>query len=379
MKTKILIGVSSSYCANFLKGQIQFLNKNNYDVVIISGEGEEISLLAKEESATLYTVAFTQKYSVLTDFFILRQIVNIIKKENPDIINAGNPKSGFLIMLAAYLLKRKNRIFTLHGLLSDTKTGLIRYLVEKMETLCCYFSHITIVVSKSLMQHAIDRKIVDPKKAIILSNGSTNGINTNTFNKTEELIVEAKQLQKNLNLDPKKFTIGFVGRVSYDKGLTQLLDVFIALKKEIDIQLVIIGPISTSDPIDKKHLHLLYNEPDVFYLGKILHVAPYYAMFNVLLLPSLREGFGNVLIEAAAMQVPVLASDIPGIRDAVDDTKNGFLVPLQNNTAIANKIKMLYNDKNLQKQMGINGRNFVTQNYTNEQVWKAYLEIYKTL
>ncbi|MBN8787613.1 MAG: glycosyltransferase, partial [Terrimonas sp.] len=123
---KILLGVSSSFCAHFLRGQVSYLVAHGFEVIIVSGPGKEIEMLAKEENAKLIPISFTKKITPFTDLVQLFKIINILKKEKPDIINAGNPKSGFLIMLACYFAGYSNRVFTLHGLVSDSKSGLFK-------------------------------------------------------------------------------------------------------------------------------------------------------------------------------------------------------------------------------------------------------------
>jgi glycosyltransferase involved in cell wall biosynthesis len=375
---KILLGVSNSFCAHFLKGQVQYLVNNGFQVTIVSAPGEEIALLAKEEGAKLIPVAFSKRISILADAKILFRLIKIIKKEKPDIINAGNPKSGFLMMFAAWLVRHPNRIFTLHGLLSDTKTGLRRFLISNIEKWSYKFAHTTLVVSKSLQLHAIKRNIIQYKKSKVLLNGSANGVDTSIFTKSKYK-QEAIQIAENLKLQKNKFTIGYVGRVSYDKGISHLLAAFLKLQKNNNIQLVIIGPLETEDKITKQDEAIIYNNPDIYYIGKVLFSAPYYHLFDVLVLPSFREGFGNVLIEAAAMEVPVIASNIAGIQDAVADNSNGFLIPPHNTIILIEKLLFFINNPNEKLKFGSNGNQFVTETFSQQNLWNEYLRFYNSL
>ncbi|PWT98838.1 MAG: hypothetical protein C5B52_11620, partial [Bacteroidetes bacterium] len=255
---KIIIGVSSSFCANFLKGQVSFLVTKGYEVILISGPGEEISMLAKKENARLHTVDFTKRISPLRDLRILFQIIRILKSEKPDIVNAGNPKSGFLIILACWLLRIRNRIFTLHGLYSDTKHGFKGWLVTRAEYFTCSLSKIVLVVSESLRQHAIERRILTPEKSIVIENGSCNGIDVKAFSRSQPNLEGASRLKSEMKLTGQEIMLGYIGRVNKDKGIEVLIAAFnILLNRIPNARLVIVGPVEESDPVSHKAMHQL--------------------------------------------------------------------------------------------------------------------------
>jgi glycosyltransferase involved in cell wall biosynthesis len=379
-KKKIVIGISSSFCANFLRGQIAYLNQQGFEVVIISGAGEEISLLAKEENAKLYNVKFTKSFSIINDVYVLVQLIKILRKEKPQIINAGNPKSGFLIMVAAKLVGNKNRIFTLHGLLSDTKVGIKRSVITYIEKISCLVAKRIFVVSPSLLEHAAQRKILNREKAICLGYGSTNGVNTNLFSKTQQTIEEAKKLKSLYGIDESSFVIGFVGRISKDKGIEFLLDSFLEIKKRTpEAKLFLVGPYEQSNCISEYHKSLLYNGDGIYYLGKAFYVVPFYLLFDVLALTSFREGFGNVLIEAAAMEVPVIATNIPGCKDALEDNVNGFLFEMGNKNDFIEKINIFIMNPQMCKQFGHKGREMVQKKFINKNIWDLQNAEYEKL
>jgi len=378
---KILLGVSSSFCANFLKGQVAFLVKNGFEVIIISGPGEEISMLAKRENARLFTLDFTKKISPFKDLFQLFRIVRIIRSEQPDIINAGNPKSGFLIMLASWIAGNKNRLFTLHGLLSDTKHGLVRRLITITEKISCRLAKNVIVVSPTLKTHAENRKILAPGKGLVIGNGSCNGIDLLSFSRNSTTTDSAVQLKNELGLKDDNIVIGFVGRLSRDKGIEILFDAFNVLIKEYpSLRLVIAGPLVEENPFSRHLLFQLYHDENVMYTGKLYDVTPVYGTLDIVVLPSLREGFPNVLIEAAAMEVAVVASDIPGCRDALNPGINGELFEKGNAKALVTVLKKLIDNRELRQQYAQNGRKFVSENFVNQKIWMGQLELYnKTL
>lgn len=377
---KIILGISSSFCANFLKGQVQFLVKNGWEVVIISGPGEEISLLSKKENAALYAVNFTKSMLPLTDISTLWQIIRIIRKEKPDIVNAGNPKSGFLIMCACWLLGHRNRIFTMHGLLADSRSGLSKLIIRATERISCSIAKKVIIVSPSLKEHAVAERIVDSRKSIVIENGSCNGVNTQVFNRTPLAMAEAQQLKSSLNVQAGEMVIGFVGRLSKDKGIDLLFEAFNLLKKKYTaIRLLLVGPLEQENPFSKKHHYQLYHDESISYTGKLYDVVPVYMLMDMLVLASFREGFGNVLIEAAAMEVPVIAPDIPGCRNALQPGINGLLFKKGSVTALAAAMEKYLTSKEMRQQHGANGKQFVQQSFSQQKIWEGQLAVYSKM
>jgi glycosyltransferase involved in cell wall biosynthesis len=377
---KIVLGVSSSFCANFLKGQIDFLVKSGWEVVLISGPGEEISLLAKKEQAKLYTINFTKSIAPFEDLGCLWQIIKILKKEQPDIINAGNPKSGFLIMCAAWLLRIPARIFTMHGLLSDSKKGLVKAIIKTTERISCSIAKEVIVVSPSLKVHAVEVGIVSAAKCVVIENGSCNGVNTTHFQRNPIGLADAEKLERELNWQPENLVIGFVGRLSKDKGIDILFEAFNILAQQYpQIRLLLVGPLETNNPFSKKHIQQLYFDGRISYVGKVYDVVPAYMVMDMLVLSSYREGFGNVLIEAAAMELPVIAPDIPGCRNALQPAVNGLLFKKASVEDLVARMEIYIKDKDLRKLHGTNGRNFVINSFSQEKIWKGQLAIYLQL
>lgn len=378
MRPKILLGISSSYCAPFLKGQVNFLVKQGYDVVIISGPGEEISALAKQEAAKLITIPFTTRISPWQDLKHLCKVIAIVKSEQPDIINAGNPKSGFLIMLAAWWLRRKNRFFTMHGLLSDTKTGLKKYIIRLTEKLSCRLSHRVIVVGHALRQHAVETGIVANNHCVVLENGSCNGVDVGVFSRNEPAINKAAALSAQFKITPHNYILGFVGRLSKDKGIDLLMDAFNRLKlNHPELRLLIVGPLINEHMLTEEVLYQLYNDDNIFYTGKLQEVLPAYILMNVLVLPSLREGLANVILEASATEVPVVASDIPGCRDALIHLHTGELFDKGNVESLTATLEKMIQLPDTARQYGKNGRQFVATQFSNQKIWEAYLALYK--
>lgn len=377
---KIILGVSSSFCAHFLKGQINYLVEHNYEVLIISGPGAEIEKLAKEEKAKLAAIRFTKKISPLTDLWQLFKIIGILKKEKPDLINAGNPKSGLLIMLACYIAGFRKRIFTLHGLVSDSKQGLFKTLITITEKISCGIAKKVIVVSPSLKLHAEQRNILPPGKGLVIEKGSSNGIDMQRFSRTTAVMEASKKLKDKYGLNETHTILGFIGRLTKDKGVDILFEAFNRLiQKYPGVRLLIAGPIIPENPFSPRFMDQLTNDRGIIFLHEVADIAPVYAAADMLILPSFREGLPNVLIEAAAMETPVIASDIPGCKDAVHVGFNGVLFEKGNVDDLIKHIEQLINDPGLRKTYGKKGRIFAESNFDNKKIWKGQLAIYEKM
>lgn len=377
MRPKILIGISSSYCASFLKGQVAFLVQHGYEVVIISGPGEEISMLSKEEGARLISIPFSTEISPLRDLKQLFQIISFLKKERPGIVNAGNPKSGFLITLAGWLIGQGNRIFTMHGLVSDTRSGFKKWIIGITEKLSCRLAHKVIVVSPSLREHAEKRGILKKGKGIVIENGSCNGVDTEIYARTPAVLIKADEMRRKLKIEPGQQVVGFVGRLSKDKGIDLLINSFNRItNKHANARLLVVGPLITNNQLSQSVLDQLYNDNKIIYVGKLQDVIAAYALMNMLVLPSLREGFGNVLTEASAMEVPVVAADIPGCRDAVQHLHTGELFEKGSIDALTKALEKLITQPELAQQYGRRGREYVSHKFSNQKIWQGYLQLY---
>ena len=375
---KLIYGVSISLCAHFLKGQVKYMVEQGYEVIVISGPGEEISALAQQEGARLEVVDFSRAISPLQDMRNLIRVIRILRKERPDVVNAGTPKAGFLIMLACWLTGVRNRIFTLHGMVSDTQSGLRKKILRAAEKRSCALARKVVVVSPSLLQHAVEEGVLVQGKGIVIGHGSCNGVDVDRFNRSENLENSAMLLGENSGLPRGAFVIGFVGRLSGDKGIDLLFRAFNELRDRYPtLVLLLVGPLDDRDPFSPIYRQQMADDPRVFYLGKLLDVAPAYPLIDLLVLASYREGFGNVLIEAASMGIPVIAPDIPGCRDAVANGKNGTLFMVGNKDDLVSKVESYVKDPALCSTHGRAGRVLAMERFAQLPIWKGLAALYK--
>jgi len=377
---KILIAISDSFCANFIKGQGQFLSDNGHEVIIVSGPGKEIDDLAKNESVKVVKIPFSREISLKNDFKSLIEVIKLVKTIKPDVVNAGNPKTGLLFSLAHLFYWKTPLIFTLRGIRSDTLLGFKKSIVKVMEKITVVFANKVIAISPSLRQHAIDIGMVNKNKIVVLSKGSSNGLSVEKFTINDEINSKALALRADYMIPDAKFYLLYVGRVTKDKGLKEVFDALnICWKNGANIQFIIAGPIEKDDPLPEEYYKMLETNENITYLGKQLDVRPVYAIGDALVLYSYREGFGNVVIEASSMKLPTIVADIPGLRDTTENGVTGLIINPRNSYKLSEGIMKLYNNRSLSIKMGLNGRKRVEQYFRNEIVWSMQLELYKKL
>lgn len=361
-----------------MKGQVAYLVSKGFRVVIVSGPGEEINRLCAAEGAALITIPFSRSITPFHDLYLLFRLMRIIKTVKPDIINAGNPKPGLLLTLAAWLLRKNGRVFTLHGLVSDSRTGFKGWMISRFEKLSCSLAQKVLVVSPSLAQHAIRRGLLSSHKAVIIGKGSYNGIDLNRFHRTPAVIDNTRSLQQEHGINSEQFVFGFVGRITSDKGIDILFPAFEKLYVENNtVRLVLAGPVDDENALPSALIQKLRNHPGVHLLGNVPDIVPVYPMMQVLVLSSYREGFGNVLLEAAAMNVPVIAPAIPGCSDAMRPGFNGTSFPRGDVHALYAAMKAYIDDAALLRQHAAAGREFAA-GFDPVQIWDGQLALYRS-
>ncbi len=377
---KVLIAISDSFCGNFIRGQAEFLKSKGHEPIIVSPAGKEVEDISKKEECKLIEVPFCREISILEDFKSIKNIIRILKKEKPSIINAGNPKTGFLFTLIGLFFPKIPVIFTLRGIRSDTLTGIKGKIVTFTEYLSCRLADKVIVISPSLKEHAIKRGILSDSKAVLIGEGSSNGIDIEKFKLTDIAKENGKKLREEIGVEEEDILVGFVGRVTKDKGVEELYEAFkIASRSNSKLKLLLVGPIQEADAIDSNIFSEMENDDRVFILGKKDDVTAVYAAINMLILYSYREGFGNVVLEASSMKVPVLVSDIPGLRDTVENNKTGLLIPPKNSDELSKGILFYAKDEKLMKEYGEQGRRRVELSFASNIIWEGQLDLYEKM
>ena len=368
-----------------LKGQLRFMASNGFDVKGVSSEGEELREVYENEGIVMEAINMSRKITPFQDLKSLWEMWNFLRKEKPQIVHTHTPKAGIIGMLAARLAGVPHRLHTVAGLPLMEATGIKRKILNFVEKLT--YSSATRVYpnSKGLYDFILQNHFTQSNKLKIIANGSSNGINTTFFSPEQVTETERVTLREKLNIQPDDFVFVFVGRIVSDKGINELIKAFSELQaagnnEQIGIKLLLVGGLeSYLDPLNPETLAEINQNKDIISAGFQQDVRPFFAISNVLAFPSYREGFPNVVMQAGAMGLPSIVSDINGCNEIIVEGENGLIIPPKNVEKLKEKMLTLARDKNLYIKLKENSRRMIENRYEQFVVWKALLEEYEGL
>ena len=368
-----------------LKGQLRFMASNGFDVKGVSSEGEELREVHENEGIVMEAINMSRKITPFQDLKSLWEMWNFLRKEKPQIVHTHTPKAGIIGMLAARLAGVPHRLHTVAGLPLMEATGIKRKILNFVEKLT--YSSATRVYpnSKGLYDFILQNNFTQSNKLKIIANGSSNGINTTFFSPDQVSETEWVALREKLNIQPDDFVFVFVGRIVSDKGINELIKAFSELQavennELMGIKLLLVGGLENDlDPLNPETLAEINQNKDIISVGFQQDVRPFFAISDALAFPSYREGFPNVVMQAGAMGLPSIVSDINGCNEIIVEGENGLIIPPKNVEKLKEKMLTLAGDKNLYIKLKENSRRMIENRYEQSVVWNALLEEYEGL
>ena len=362
-----------------LKGQLKFLSQNFY-VVAVSGQDEHLNEVAKRENIKTIAVTFERKISPFKDFVSLIKLYRVLKKEKPFIIHSITPKAGLLSMIAGYFAKVPVRIHTFTGLVFPTQTGLLKRLLIAMDKLLCKFATHIYPEGNGVKNDLLNYKITK-KPLKIIANGNVNGIDCDYFKPNHFSETTKQSLKAELKIEYDDFVFIFVGRLVKDKGINELMTAFVRFSETSKhAKLLLVGPFEQHlNPINEITLKQIKTNKNIISVGYQNDVRPYYAISNCLVFPSHREGFPNVVLQAGAMNLPSIVTNINGSNEIITDNENGIIIEVKNENAIFDGLNFMINEKDIFEKFKNNARNRIVTNFEQKIVWEAVLKEYKNI
>lgn len=378
-----------------LKGQLRFLS-NRFVVIGISSKGNDLIEVEKREGIKTISVEMERGISPFKDLVSLFKLYQVLKKEKPQIVHSITPKAGLLTMLAGKMTGVPIRMHTFTGLIFPTRTGFIQKLLIKMDQLLCWAATNIYPEGNGVKDDLIKFKITS-KPLKLLANGNVNGIDLEFFSPAQISSEKQVQLKQDLNINENDFVFIFVGRLVGDKGINELVKAFQKLgtgnqESETLIsspkslvsskvpKLLLVGPLETElDPLKSETLKEIETNPNIISVGFQKDVRPYFAISNALVFPSYREGFPNVVMQAGAMELPSIVSDINGCNEIIVDGENGTKIPVKNSDAVLQAMQCLIDDNDYYSKLKGNARPMIQSRYEQSVVWNALLEEYNSL
>lgn len=377
---KLVLGVTAAQSVFLMEGQIRYFVNQGYIVYLLSPYSTSVERFCKNEGAIHLPIKMHREISLFRDFFSLIEIMYYLIRIKPDLINVGTPKMGLLGMIASKLMGIHARVYTCRGLRYEQERDMKRYLLMFMEKVAGYCAHKIICISPSVKHQAVVDHIFCEKKCVVINKGSSNGVNLDLFSRMNVPPKKVLCIKNIYNLNDS-FIYGFVGRISDAKGVNELYEVFDQLyTKNRNIKLLFIGHIDNRQISSKNTLEKLYKHNGIILINSVnkIELPAFYSVMDVLVLPTWREGFGNVLIEAAAMEVPVISTFVTGSKDAVCDGYNGILIPLRHINSLYKAMSELYENESLRNQFGKNGKIWAS-NFSQDVIWEGISLVYNEL
>ena len=364
----------------FLRGQVRYMKERGFEVDVISSPGAALDSFGQEQEIATYAIDMPRAITPLRDVMALVRMVQTLRMLRPAIVHAHTPKGGLLGMLGARIAGVPVRIYHMRGLPLVTATGYRRALLRWTERLACFAANEVLCVSHSLREVAIEERLCAPHKLVVLGAGSGNGVDAEKRFAPRLHAAARAETRLRYGIPGDAIVIGFVGRLVRDKGLAELLAAWRAITAEVPrVHLLIVGMLEQRDALPPDVVAALTDEPGVHWKGEDWNMPPLYAAMDLVALPTYREGFPNVPLEAAAMELPTVATRIPGCVDAIEDGVTGLLVPARDSAALATALRRYIEDPELRRAHGVAARERARRLFRPEELWQALYAEYGRL
>jgi len=377
---KLLLITTVPETLGFFTGQVGYMKQRGLEIHALSSPGELLAQFAEREQVPVYAVTMPRRITPLGDLIAIFHLWRHIRQIHPHIVHASTPKAGLLGTISAWLAGVPVRIYLNRGLPLMTASGLKRSLLWWSEKVSCLLSHQTYCVSHSIAEVMVAEKICSASKVKVLLGGSSNGVSALGRFNPAHCPKKREDVRQQYGIPQDALVIGFVGRIIRDKGVGELVSAWKILRDEFpNLHLLVVGPFESQDPIDPEAEACLRSDPRIHLTGRQAEMAPVYTAMDVVTLPTYREGLPNVPLEAAAMQLPVVATKVPGCIEAVQDGVTGTLVPLYDVECLTVALRTYLQNPDLRQQHGQAGRDRVLREFNQEVLWESWYQEYQHL
>lgn len=374
-----------------LKGQLKFLNQY-FEVIGVAKDTGVLQKVGEREGIRVIDAPLERPISPLKDLKALWFLYHLFRKEKPWCVHANTPKGSLLAMMAAWFARVPHRIYTVTGLRYQGVYGLFRFILRTMETISCYCATKVIPEGEGVRKTLLEDKITS-KEMHIIHNGNINGIDTTYFSEqaTIEEIKQSLNLSKetdsekvrdlfreSIGLSKNDFAFIFIGRIVNDKGMHELAGAFSKLVPIFPhCKLILVGNFEDNlDPLQQEDKVFFENNPAVHFVGYQDDVRPYLLSADALVFPSYREGFPNVVMQAGAMGLASIVTDINGCNEIIRERENGIVIPPKDEISLCTAMTCFIEQQHLKNTMSEKARKMIVERYEQKDVWEAVLKEY---
>ena len=366
---------------SFFDGQFKYLTDQEYEIVVVSSDAPNTDAFCKRNGVRFVPLNIPRSVSPMAIVKAVKSICSLIRKEKADAVFGHTPVGALCAMIAARLCGVKNRVYYRHGLIYTTMKGLKYTIFKAEEKFVASLATSVINVSHSLSKLAVADGLNEAKKQYVIGHGTCGGIDAqNIFNPSLVDVDKLLFIKKKLGLNDSDIVFGFCGRICNDKGIPELVDAFELFQKlhsNIKAKLLFIGRFDTRDGISEEKKQQIESNSDIVISGHIdkVEIPYYYSMLDVFVFPSHREGFGMCVVEASAMEKPILDSRAHGCVDAIVEHETGEYIDLSADGICKGMEQML--DEELRGKLGKSGRKRVLEWYDFKVMWPLVSDLYK--
>jgi glycosyltransferase involved in cell wall biosynthesis len=360
----VLIANTSNFFKVFMLNHINILSKK-YNLFICCND---VNNLKKKipNNVSLINIRFERGISFLNDVKAFFITLFFFLKIKPNFSISFTPKIGFMVAIASFISRTSNRVHWFTGQIWANRKGLIKIFYKLIDKLIFFISHNVLIDGLSQRNFLIKENVVTKNKSIVLHKGSVGGVNTKKFrfNKKKRI-----NLRSRLSISKNTFVFLYLGRINKDKGIIELIEAFKKIENKHKVLLIFVGSIE-----DKSLSHLFKKNKKILHFNYTNKPEEWFSVADILCLPSHREGFGTVVIEAASCGIPALCSNIYGLNDAITVNKTGFFHKVSSTNDIKKKMLYIINNKKLVKKYGKLARKKVLKNFEQSEITKFFLE-----
>ncbi len=365
-----------------LTGQLKFMSKY-YDILGVSskGEGDFLKKIGDDQGIRVYEVEMTRTISPISDFKSLYLLYKLLKVEKPFIVHSHTPKAGTIGMIAARLANVPHRLHTIAGLPLLEATGFKRFILNSVEKLTYSCATQIFPNSYGLKDIILESGFTTKNKLKVIANGSSNGIDTKHFNPALYDNDSKKLIRTELGFSIEDFVFVFAGRMVKDKGVNELIKTFEKINNEFkNTKLLLLGDYERGlDPLLPETEHIINTNKNIKFTGHVKDIRPYFSASDVLAFPTYREGFPNVVLQACAMSLAAIVTDINGCNEIIEHDKNGIIIPPKDAQGLYTAMKYMLTHPEKVKSMAQDSRSKIMDNYEQELVWNSLLREYNQL
>ena len=356
-----------------LQGQLRMLSEQ-YEVVAVSSPGSDLEKVEKREGVRTVAVPMERQISPLRDLVSLFCLIRLFHREKPWMVHSLTPKAGLLSMMAAWICRVPVRIHSFTGLVFPTASGLKQKILIATDSITCACATTVLPEGKGV-QRDLERFRITSKPLNIIGNGNINGIDLEFFDQTPAILEQAEKYRKE-----EVVTFCFVGRIVRDKGINELVSAFQRLHQAYpNTRLVLVGPFEEQlDPVLPETRQMIEQHTAIEWMGWQDDIRPFLAASEVFVFPSYREGFPNVVLQAGAMGLPCIVTDINGSNEIISESINGCIIPSQNEQALYEAMEKMLNQEERQK-LAQQARPQIANRYERKALWKELLKFYRSL